>query len=170
MPPIHTQRLTLLPLTAAAARAATANRDELSRLLGVRVPDAWPQPDFREILPLIERALLDDPSLAEWTRIIAHTAEDQVIGDIGFKGKPDKTGTVEMGYSVIPDVRRQGFAFEAAQGLVGWAFRQPNVRRITAECEVDNLGSIRILEKLDMQRLGQEGSLLKWELDPQLPF
>jgi RimJ/RimL family protein N-acetyltransferase len=38
------------------------------------------------------------------------------------------------------------------------------VRRITAECSPDNVPSVRILERLGMQCLEADGSLLRWEL------
>jgi len=87
-----------------------------------------------------------------------------LIGDLGFKGKPDREGTVEIGYSVLPVYRRQGYAFEAVQALVGWAFAQQSVKRITAACSPDNAPSVRILERLGMQCLEADGSLLRWEL------
>jgi len=39
---------------------------------------------------------------------------------------------------------------------------------ITAECLNDNIGSIRVLEKVGMRRLEPEGNLLKWELRKEL--
>jgi [ribosomal protein S5]-alanine N-acetyltransferase len=33
-----------------------------------------------------------------------------------------------------------------------------------AECLNDNIGSIKVLEKLGMRRLEPEGNMLKWEL------
>jgi RimJ/RimL family protein N-acetyltransferase len=35
---------------------------------------------------------------------------------------------------------------------------------ITAQCLDDNIGSIRVLEKVGMRRLAPEGKRLKWEL------
>jgi ribosomal-protein-alanine N-acetyltransferase len=36
---------------------------------------------------------------------------------------------------------------------------------VIAECLPDNVGSIRVLEKLGMQRTGIEGMYIKWKLD-----
>ena len=87
-----------------------------------------------------------------------------MIGDLGFKGKPNRRGTVEIGYRVAPAYRRQGYASEATRALVDWALAQGGVERITAECNPDNVGSIRVLEKLGMRRLESDGVLLRWEL------
>ena len=147
------------------ARAAVEDRTRLETLLGARVPGDWPASDLRDFLPLYAQQLEADPSLLGWgIWLMVHRTERVVVGDLGFKGKPDHAGMVEIGYSVVPAYRRQGYAFEAVQALVGWAFAQPGVSRITAECSPDNAPSIRILEKLGMRRLETGGHLLRWGL------
>jgi ribosomal-protein-alanine N-acetyltransferase len=110
------------------------------------------------------RALEADPASRVWRfYFILHTADRAVIGDAGFKGSPDAAGTVEIAYGVVPPYRRQGYAFEAVRTLVGWAFNRPGVTQIIANCDDDNVGSIRILEKLGMQR-GVGDHTLQWTL------
>src|SRR5438270_63260 len=50
--------------------------------------------------------------------------------------------------------------------LAHWSLRRQTqgIKVITAECLNDNIGSIRVLEKVGMRRLEPEGHLLKWEL------
>jgi ribosomal-protein-alanine N-acetyltransferase len=162
---ILTRRLDLFPCSAEVARAVISDKAGVGTLLGVRVPGGWPARDLREFLPCYAQQLEANPSLLGWgIWLMAHRAGRVLIGDLGFKGKPDREGTVEIGYSVVPAYRRQGYGFEAVQALVGWAFAQQNVRRITAECSPDNAPSVRILERLGMQCLEADGSLLRWEL------
>ncbi len=164
---LQTGRLTLVPFTLERVRAAVYDRAALARLLNAHVPDEWPNPDLGEILPMILEARLKDPAEAAWSALILHTADRALIGDIGFKGGPDAEGTVEIGYGIIPSYRGQGYASEAAQAMIAWAFAQPGVRRVTAECLADNAGSIRVLEKVGMRRTGtkdsEEGQLITWE-------
>ena len=96
--------------------------------------------------------------------LIMRTADRAIIGDAGFKGPPDREGTIEIAYGVVPDYRRQGYAFEAAQALVNWAFSRPEVVGIIARCDDDNVGSIRILEKLGMRRTGIMDRVLLWQV------
>ncbi len=91
------------------------------------------------------------------------SSSKKVIGDVGFKGKPDH-GTVEIGYSVIPACRRQGYGFEAAKAIAEWALNHKEVHTIKAECEKDNMASVHLLEKLGMRCLAEDGDLLQWEL------
>lgn len=89
----------------------------------------------------------------------------QVIGDIGFKGKPNEQKTVEIGYGIIPTAQNKGFATEAVQGLIDWAFSSGQVEKVIAECLEDNVASIRVLEKVGMERTFAKDEMLYWELE-----
>lgn len=93
--------------------------------------------------------------------VIVERATGTVVGDAGFHGPPDD-GTVEIGYSVVPDRRRRGYASEAATALCRWALRRPDVRAVVASCASDNVGSIRTLERSGFIRVGVDGDLLRW--------
>ncbi len=105
-----------------------------------------------------------DPAGLVWDGIIIHKADQVAIGGIGFHGAPDEAGMVEIGYNIIPAYEGQGYATEMARCVINWAFQTPNIQVITAECLDDNIGSIRVLEKVGMHRLPPEGNRLKWEL------
>jgi RimJ/RimL family protein N-acetyltransferase len=92
-----------------------------------------------------------------------------VVGDIGFVGPPDGRGTVEVGYSVIPDRRRRGYATEAARAIVAWALTQPSVQVVVAGCDCDNAPSIRILERLGFRRTGEANGQIRWRYDRLAP-
>jgi RimJ/RimL family protein N-acetyltransferase len=64
----------------------------------------------------------------------------------GFMGPP-KGGVAQIGYSVLPQFQRQGYATEMVGGLVRWALAQPGVDRVAAETEWANPASARVLEK-----------------------
>ncbi len=166
---IRTPRLALISLTLEMVRATLQGKAVLAERLGLRVPDEWPGPDFEDILLLIEMELERDPERSVWERTIVHTADRILIGGIGCKGRPDHTGMVEIGYNIVPAYQRQGYASEAARGLVEWLWEQPDVRRITADCRPDNAGSIRVLEGLGMVRVASasDDALLHWELRRQ---
>ena len=56
--------------------------------------------------------------------------------------------------------QNQGFASEAVQAVVTWAFSEPNVTAIEAEADANNMPSQRVLEKCGFEpngRMGQEG-------------
>jgi len=159
--PLRTERLVLVALTAGLARAALEDRERLGRMLGARVPETWPGADFARMLPHLARGAEEASSP---TRLIVHAADETLIGETGFHGPPDGSGTVEVGYSIVPAYRGQGFASEATRALIRQALARPDIRRVTAECFEDNAASLRVLEKLGMRRVGRAGEMLRFEL------
>ncbi len=161
---LETQRLKLLPFTLELKKVTLSERARLIEMLGVAVPEAWPGADMLEALPFFIEAMEQDPLGLVWDGIIIHKADQIAIGGIGFHGPPDEAGRVEIGYNIISVYEGQGYATEMAHRVIDWAFQTPGIQVITAECLDDNLGSIRVLEKVGMRRLPSEGHTLKWEL------
>jgi RimJ/RimL family protein N-acetyltransferase len=161
---LETPRLKLLPFTLELKKVTLFERDRLPEMLGVAVPDAWPGADMLEALPHFIEAMEQDPLGRVWDGIILHKADRVAIGGIGFHGPPDEAGMVEIGYNIIPAYEGQGYATEMARRVIDWAFQTPGIERITAQCLDDNIGSIRVLEKVGMHRLPPEDQMLKWEL------
>jgi ribosomal-protein-alanine N-acetyltransferase len=160
--PLHTKRLTLV--APELARAALEDRARLGRMLGVHIPQTWPGSDFARMLPRIARGSERASPGAEPTRLIVHTTDRTLIGETGFHGPPDESGTVEVGYSIIPAYRGQGFASEATRVLIDGALSRPGIHRIIAECLDDNVASLKVLEKLGMKRVDSAGGTLRFEL------
>lgn len=105
-----------------------------------------------------------DATLLGWgVWFVREKQSGRIIGDIGFKGKP-VDHKVEIGYGIIPSAQGNGYATEAVNGLIEWAFSTNLVQIVIAECLEDNIASIKVLEKLNMKRTGQEVNMLKWEL------
>jgi len=80
---------------------------------------------------------------------------------VGFMGPPDG-GLVEIGFSVIPESRRRGYATEAARSLTEWAFRDPAIREITARSEPENEASARVLRAAGFTRIGESRGIIRW--------
>jgi ribosomal-protein-alanine N-acetyltransferase len=154
----------LVALTPPLARVALEDRARLVRVIGARVPEIWPGADFLRMLPRIAEGVEQISSGAEPTRLVVHAADETLVGETGFHGPPDGSGTIEVGYSIIPSYRGQGFATEATRALIRAALARPEVRRITAECLDDNFASLRVLEKLGMRRVGSAGGTPRFEL------
>ena len=75
------------------------------------------------------------------------------MGGGGFLGPPED-GVVQMGYSVLPEFQRRGYATEMVRGLATWAFVQSGVTVIAAETEWANPASGRVLERAGFQPAG----------------
>jgi ribosomal-protein-alanine N-acetyltransferase len=97
------------------------------------------------MLPRIARGV--EQTGVEPTRLIVHTTDRTLIGETGFHGPPDRAGTVEVGFSIVPDYRGRGFASEATRAHIEHAFDRSDIRRVIAESLDDNVASLKVLEK-----------------------
>jgi [ribosomal protein S5]-alanine N-acetyltransferase len=89
----------------------------------------------------------------------------EVIGDIGFHGPPDAAGTVEIGYGVVEQYRGRGLAGESAVAICGLTWSRPEVTRIIAQTEVDNVASAGVLRHAGFREDGIADGLRKFSLD-----
>jgi ribosomal-protein-alanine N-acetyltransferase len=166
---IETANLQLIPCELAYIEAIIRDKKELEQILGVRVPDNWPQ--MPESLGYVHKALKADPASSQWGyHLFVHTKDRALIGEGGYKGKPDAAGVVEIGYAIIPEYRQRGLAFEAARGLTRQAFSHAEVRVIQAHTLKDGTASINVLKKLGMKLVGtaedpDEGEVLQWKVE-----
>lgn len=148
---IETPRLALVAGTADLVRAQLDDPERWQQLLGARAPEGWP-PEFTEdVWQPTWQWLANDPGSVGWSMwyfVRKDAADPVIVGTGGFKGRPDAEGTVETGYSIVQSYQRQGYATEAVDGLVAWAFRQEGVRRVIAHTYPHLTASIGVLGKL----------------------
>ena len=115
------------------------------------MPDNWPPETVTDALPLFLAWLEEAPDCVGWFGWYAiaagkGAAAPVLVGGGGFLG-PTRDGVAQIGYSVLPQFQRQGYATEMVRGLLNWAVGQPGVTRIVAETEWTNPASVRVLEK-----------------------
>jgi RimJ/RimL family protein N-acetyltransferase len=76
-----------------------------------------------------------------------------------------RTNAVDLGYALARRWWRQGLMSEALTAVVQWALAQPDICRVWATCDVENVASARLLERVGMER---EGVLRRWLVHPNL--
>ena len=140
-PRLVTERLELVPQSLAAVRALVEGRAP-----GLPLAAGYPHADTLDGMRIAAAHATEDAALGGW--FIVRAADGAVIGDLGTKGVGDERGRVEIGYGLSASFRRQGYAGEAVAALVSWLGTQPGVRAVTAEVEVGNDASRRLLERL----------------------
>jgi RimJ/RimL family protein N-acetyltransferase len=167
---IRTQRLQLTPATSDLVSAALEGPAALAAALKARVPPTWP-PEFLDsaALEFTRDRLTEAPDDGEWWMYFlvlpAAGVERVLVGTAGYKGPPAH-GTVEVGYGIVTDHQRRGYASEAVRGLVARAFLVPEVRRVIAETLPELTPSIGVLRKCGFELIG-EGSqpgVIRFEL------
>lgn len=149
-------------MTPAFLRASLAGRiDAAASLIGLSVPGIWP--DNQRVLALRLQQLETDPTLQAWLlRAIALRASGEMVGYIGFHTRPGpeylepwSPGAVEFGFTVFPAHRGNGYAREAAEGMMRWAREVHGVNRFVLTIAPGNLPSLAIADRLGFARIGQ---------------
>jgi ribosomal-protein-alanine N-acetyltransferase len=166
---IETARLLLTHASTDVLRADLRGRDALAAALGTAVSNDWPPSSeydadaINYMIALQER----EPAAYEWgfRYIVLKEPMPTVIGAGGYTG-PAKDGAIEIGYSVCPSMRRQGFAAETTRGLVDHAFGHSDVARVIAHTLPHLVSSIGVLEKNDFRLTGPgaEAGTVRYEL------
>jgi RimJ/RimL family protein N-acetyltransferase len=100
-------------------------------------------------------------------RAVVLKSSNELIGTVGYvpcfdvfeqipglsRGEsPSAYRVTEMGlfWAIDPDHQRQGYAAEAAQALIDFAFQQLRVKRLIATTEYNNAASLGVMRKLGM--------------------
>jgi len=93
---------------------------------------------------------------------------NSVIGSVGFKQPPDADGMVEIAYGIVPGYQGRGFATEAAEAGVAFAFGDGRVSLLRAHTLPTPNASTRVLAKCGFERIGEvvdpeDGLVWRWE-------
>jgi RimJ/RimL family protein N-acetyltransferase len=80
----------------------------------------------------------------------------ELIGNCGIRIREPDEQQADLGYEVMPEHWGQGYATEAARSMLAFGFTELRMHRIWAWCLAENVGSVRVLQKLGMH---QEGHL-----------
>lgn len=142
---IKSKRLTMYPAT----------KEEMESMIAVE-RDEELKTAYREMLD----GCITHPD--EWNFYAVWIIQNQVgtaVGDFCFKGIR-ANGATEIGYGIYDPYQGQGYATEAVDAAVKWAFAQQGITAVEAEADVNNFASVRVLEKcgfVPTGTLGEEG-------------
>jgi RimJ/RimL family protein N-acetyltransferase len=173
MPVLETQRLRIRPFM-------MDDLPDVHRLLDVELHDADLHTDEMEtlaeraqwlqwtVLNYVQLAKLFQPPYGD--RAVTLRSTGQLVGACGFVPCLNAFGqlpsfaagecseergrySAEFGlfYAISPAHQRRGYATEAAQALVDYAFRQLHLKRVVATTDCDNSASIGVMRKLGMR-------------------
>lgn len=140
-------------------RLAVGDGEGVGAELGTSVPRSWVDKvrwlAARRALQLRER-----PADAPWLLrpILRRAADDSLdaIGYLNFHAAPDERGMVEVGYTLLPGARGQGYAIEAVRAAFDWATRVHGIRRFRASVSPANERSLNLIGKLGFQQTGEQ--------------
>ena len=159
---IMTERLMLVPVTFEITKSLLEGKYNGIQKMGFLTEEMWPTSDTKDILPFINSALEhSEPSGFEFWMVVKRDS-NMIIGDIGFHGKPNAEGEVEVGFGFVEKERGKGFGFESLKGIMQWLETQDSVSVIKADCLIRNKASIRVLEKAGLKEVYRNEDYIFW--------
>ena len=169
-PILETDRLFIRPL-------AMDDLQDVHRILDVELADVnWGHDETKAlderkqwlqwtVMNYEQLAQLYQPPYGE--RAIVLKSSGQLIGAVGYvpciapfgqlpslrttEGSSLYTTEFGLYYALSPAVQRQGYATEAARGMIRYAFNTLRLKRIVATTTYDNVASMGVMRKLGMR-------------------
>jgi ribosomal-protein-alanine N-acetyltransferase len=115
--------------------------------------------ETREIIrPLIEG--MDGPTRKSYAWKILLKKSDVFIGMAGITLSNDKFRLGEIYYKLMPEYWGNGYATEVCKALINSGFKSFYLHKVEAGVAVENIRSIRVLEKSGMIREGLRRKIL----------
>ena len=148
LPSLETERLLLRALTVDDAddMFAYARDPQVARYVSW---DVHPNTAFtRAYLRSVEEKYQKGPHY-DWGVIYRETGH--LIGTCGYVEVDTSNRRAEIGYALSRDFWGQGIITEAALEVIRYGFEELGLYRIEAICEVPNIGSARVMEKVGMR-------------------
>lgn len=116
------------------------------------------------LIPLIQEQQAEPRKSFFWKIILKDSRE--FIGIAGLTLSVDKFIRGEIYYKLLPKYWGKGYATEVAKQLVNLGFKHFHLHRVEAGVAINNVRSIRVLEKIGMTREGLHRKILpirgKW--------
>jgi RimJ/RimL family protein N-acetyltransferase len=158
---LKTNRLTLIAANAEYISTELKTPERLSNLLDAYVSADWPTGEYdRHAMEFFLARFEEGGEKVEgwysWYAICEKnlSAQKALVGAGGYFGPPTADGMVEIGYSVLPEWQKQGYASEMVKGLVDHAFAFPEIKQVVAHTTKANPASIKVLLKGEFYESG----------------
>lgn len=146
-PSLDTERLTVRPLTVENAEAVAVLTDDPAITDVVHfLPSPFARSDAEALI-----ASNDAENC-----FLGVFRDRELIGVVGVHAHGDDR--LEIGYWIGSQFQRQGYASEAASGVISQLKRLYPSRRVTAECRLANVGSWSLLHTLGFRPTGEQGN------------
>jgi ribosomal-protein-alanine N-acetyltransferase len=164
--------LTLVAATLVHVRTELESPEKLGARLNATVPVGWPPGEYDRNALEFFRARFEENGQASigwysWYAVLEPSTETQrrLVGAGGYFGPPDWNHDVQIGYSVLPEWRRRGFATAMVEALVAHAFTFNSVKRVIAQTTAANVGSVLVLRRCGFatQRSADQAEQLRFE-------
>lgn len=150
-PTLHTPRLTLRPFEQSDAQ------DLFELQSDAKVLEFWDSPPWTDrsaIARFMDGNLRREREGTGIRVVIERNSDGAFLGWCTFNSWNPEFRSASLGYCLTERSWGQGYATEAAQSLLAWAFETLDLNRVQAEVDTRNAASARVLQKLGFQLEG----------------
>ena len=147
--PIQTERLLLRRSTPEDAETISAYRSDPN----VNRQQGWDRTDPAGVLAdIVEMSGRSPGEPGGWVQFTVQERETgAIVGDVGFAVADGEPNVIKVGYTISPGSQGLGYATEAIQALVDYAFDTLGAEIVRAHASAENAPSIRVAEKVGMR-------------------
>ena len=111
-----------------------------------------PKLTIEETVQIFEQQLNEYEDQGPFGRYFIVEKESQHFIGLFLLKKLENAGEVEIGYSLKKEFWKKGYATETVQGCSQWLFQQPEVLKIFAVTEPENIDSQKVLLRSGFSR------------------
>jgi RimJ/RimL family protein N-acetyltransferase len=135
--------------------------EEAGAVLGIALPPDPVDASAERFMSYRLNQMRRIPDIQRWLAraIVLREGGRAMIGNVGFHGEPGVNAAgapeaLEIGYGILAEHRRQGYATEAVMALLDWA-RGQGISHFVASVAPDNEPSLAIVRKLGFVHTGE---------------
>jgi ribosomal-protein-alanine N-acetyltransferase len=148
---IKTRRLILRPLheTDLEGFARIRSNPDVARYQSWSTPFSLEQ--ARQLLREMPTSIEGNPG--RWFSFaIERQSEPGIIGEFAVHLLAEDESQAMFGFTIDASLQRQGYASEALCGVLDYLFEELHLHRVIAICDVENIASKTVLEKIGFRR------------------
>jgi ribosomal-protein-alanine N-acetyltransferase len=166
---VETPRLLLIPLSYEQLKLYLEGDGKLEKLLKLADMGRTVAPRVNKMvkmitLPKMKKAAGDNYLFYTFWLAIEKISQ-VIVAELGFKGPPDRTGGIEIGYGTMENHRNKNFMTEAVSGMINWARAREDTKYILAETDKSNAASIKVVQKNNFQFTETKGKMMWWKIN-----
>lgn len=113
-----------------------------------------PMTDVAQARASVERAMTFFASQVGLRWSIVTRADDRWVGHVSLFNFDEQSGRSDLGYGLMREHWGQGLMREALVAVIDYAFGPLGVRRLEADTDPRNQGSLQVLERIGFTREG----------------
>lgn len=111
--------------------------------------------DTRNFVMRAMESAEEEPRTEFERAVVLRDSPDTLIGGCGFSLEDENDREWRIGYCFHSDFWGNGYGTEVCKSLLQFGFRDCGAHRVSAVCDIENIGSIRVLEKSGLVREGR---------------